>query len=376
MAGIYIHIPFCKQACHYCDFHFSTQLNNVSELCHAIAREINLQRDYLEGETIETIYFGGGTPSIISEADWVEIFNSISNNFKVEPQAEITVEANPEDLSIEKLKFLRSLGVNRLSVGIQSFDESTLKLLNRSHSAVQAEQSILLARECGFKNISVDLIYAIPNRKEDLLTRDLHKLLMLDVEHLSAYSLTIEEKTVFGKQAVQRKFLPVTDEINARQFELIMKILTDAGYDHYEISNYAKPGYISKHNSNYWRQKKYLGVGPSAHSFDGNSRQSNVPNNNTYVKSLASGTIPALKEILSRENQINEYIMTSLRTSWGCDLSFIKETFHYDLITHQQKSIRSYLDSGLMFLSANTLKLTNLGKLHADKLTSDLFLVA
>ena len=362
MAGIYIHIPFCKQACHYCDFHFSTQLNNVSELCHAIAREINLQRDYLEGETIETIYFGGGTPSIISEADWVEIFNSISNNFKVEPQAEITVEANPEDLSIEKLKFLRSLGVNRLSVGIQSFDESTLKLLNRSHSAVQAEQSILLARECGFKNISVDLIYAIPNRKEDLLTRDLHKLLMLDVEHLSAYSLTIEEKTVFGKQAVQRKFLPVTDEINARQFELIMKILTDAGYDHYEISNYAKPGYISKHNSNYWRQKKYLGVGPSAHSFDGNSRQSNVPNNNTYVKSLASGTIPALKEILSRENQINEYIMTSLRTSWGCDLSFIKETFHYDLITHQQKSIRSYLDSGLMFLSANTLKLTNLGK--------------
>jgi len=375
MAGIYIHIPFCRQACYYCDFHFSTNLSIQTEICLAIGRELELQKDYLGKDLIETIYFGGGTPSLLQDTDLDVIFNSIHKNFSVSADPEITIEVNPDDITEEKLKSLKKFRTNRLSIGVQSFDDTILKFLNRFHNSAQAENSIRLARQIGFDNINIDLIYAIPARHLPLLQKDLDRLLSLSPEHISAYSLTVEEKTVFGKWYSANKFSPVPEEENAHQFELIMDTLSQAGYDHYEISNYAKPGFISGHNSSYWKQKKYLGVGPSAHSFDGVSRQANVSNNHIYLKSLKSETVPATKETLAREDYINEYIMTSLRTSWGCRLDYLQSHYQFDLIVHQQAYIQKFIQRGLMILDENILRLTRKGKMLADKICSDLFLI-
>ena len=376
MAGLYIHVPFCKQPCYYCDFHFSTNRSLQAEICQAISDEMILQKDYLTGEPLETIYFGGGTPSILKEKELELVFDSIKNNFSILEDAEITVEANPDDLSLEKIKALTRLSVNRLSIGVQSFDNTILKFLNRSHNATQAEEAIKKVRDAGFHNINVDLMYAIPGRDSESLSRDLEKFLALQPEHISAYSLTVEEKTVFGKWSSTNKFKAAPEEENAFQFELIMDTLSRAGYDQYEISNYARPSFISQHNSNYWRQKKYLGVGPSAHSFDGQSRQANVSNNHTYLNSIRKQTVPATKEWLTREDHINEYLMTSLRTVWGCDLQYLLTQYQYNLLEQQATSINNCVDKHFMLVEGNKIILTRSGKMQADKISSDLFLIA
>jgi oxygen-independent coproporphyrinogen-3 oxidase len=375
MAGIYIHIPFCQQACYYCDFHFSTNRQSQLDICNAISQELEIQKDYLNSESVETIYLGGGTPSILQEQELALIFESIQKKYSVINTAEITLEANPDDLTIVKLRALKKMGINRLSIGVQSFDDVVLKFLNRSHTSGQARKCIESARDAGFSNISVDLIYAIPDHDADSLKKDLDCLLKLSPEHISAYSLTIEEKTVFGKWHQTKKLTPTSEDENANQFELVLNTLTSAGYDHYEISNYSRPGFISNHNSNYWRQKKYLGIGPSAHSFDGTTRQVNVSNNHTYLKSIRQNRIPATQEILTREEHINEYIMTSLRTSWGCDLNYLKSTHQYDLLTNQMAYINTAIEQGWITMNQNILRLTRAGKMHADKIASDLFLI-
>jgi oxygen-independent coproporphyrinogen-3 oxidase len=375
MAGIYIHIPFCSKACNYCDFHFSTNHSLVLEIGKAIINELELQRDYLGTEHIETIYLGGGTPSILDSSTIEKLLKSVYKNFTVVPGSEVTLEANPEDITFEKLRELKSIGINRLSVGVQTFNDAVLKFLNRSHNGKQAKQSIEIARKAGYTNLNLDLIYAIPGRDYKNLEQDLIQIIDLIPEHISAYSLTIEKNTVFGKWADIRKLKIVSDEENASQFEIVFDKLHEAGYDHYEISNYAKPGFASIHNTNYWRQKKYLGVGPSAHSYNGFNRQANVSNNNSYLRSIQLGSIPATVEELKREDLINEYIMISLRTKWGCNLNYLKVEYQFDLMGSQPNSIQWAIENGLMELNELTLKLTQSGKMHADKLSSDLFLI-
>jgi oxygen-independent coproporphyrinogen-3 oxidase len=373
MAGLYLHIPFCKKACHYCDFHFSTQLDIKTQLSSALAKELSLQSGYLGGENLETIYFGGGTPSLLSEAELNLIFNSIHKYFKVQVGAEVTLEANPDDLTQEKLSELKSAGINRLSIGIQSLDNQVLRFLNRSHDSQQALKSIDAARGAGFPNINVDLIYAIPGRNISLLKKDIDQLLALHPEHISAYSLTIEEKTVFGNWASRGKLSPETEEENASQFDLVMDKLAEDGFEQYEISNYARPGFQSQHNSSYWKQKKYLGIGPSAHSFNGSQRQVNISSNYSYLKAIETGELPATTEALSLENRINEYIMTSLRTVWGCNTDYLQQNFQFDLLKHKAHYLDHVIKNELIRLQEKTLVLTRSGKMLADKITSDLF---
>ncbi len=373
MAGIYIHIPFCKQACHYCDFHFSVNQQVKTEMLAAISKELVLQKDYLSGELIETIYFGGGTPSVLSQDELSLILDTIRATQQVYDYAEITVEANPDDLTPERLNELRKSGVNRLSIGIQTFDNARLKFLNRVHDGVAAIKSFTDARDAGFDNISIDLIYAIPGEKNDQWLADIRQAIELNPEHISCYSLTIEEKTAFGKWAVTGKIKPEPDEVSAQHLELLMQELAAAGYEHYEISNFSRPGFHSRHNSSYWKGSKYLGAGPSAHSYNGESRQYTVSNNHTYLKALQAGTIPFEKEMLSRENKINEYILTSLRTLWGTDLEVLKKQFNYNLIEQNQAYIDQLLDKKFIKIENDIITLTRNGKLLADKISSDLF---
>jgi oxygen-independent coproporphyrinogen III oxidase len=375
MAGLYIHIPYCKQACHYCDFHFSTNLSQKSLLVSAICHEIELQKNYLEGEPLDTIYFGGGTPSLLEVQEFERIFGAIHENFSSNPEMEITIEGNPDDLDTEKIYSLKALGANRLSIGVQSFDDGTLRFLNRAHNSRQAKECVRVAQKAGFDNISLDLIYAIPGRDSKLLNEDLGHFLSLNPQHISAYSLTVEEKTAFGKWQATKKLIPTSDEENASQFEMVMDVLQSGGLTQYEISNYAKPGFVSRHNSNYWKQKKYLGIGPSAHSFSGSTRHANVSNNHTYVKAIANKTLMYLEEVLSREDHINEYLMTSLRTSWGCDLNFLLTKYQYDLAIHQQDYILKSVEVGLMQIVEGKILLSRRGKMLADKISSDLFLI-
>ncbi len=331
MAGIYLHIPYCKQACHYCDFHFSTQQDSKTQLVQALSLELALQKNYLGNEVVETIYLGGGTPSLLNEKELGEIFHSIHKHFAVTDNAEITLEANPDDLSLENLQAIRKVGVNRLSIGIQSFDNGILKFLNRAHSAREAADCVTHARNAGFSNISIDLIYAIPGQNNDLWMKNIEQAIALSPEHISSYSLTIEEKTVFGNWFKKGKLKIESDEAAASQMEILMDLLGRAGYEHYEISNFCRPNFYSRHNSSYWKQKKYLGIGPSAHSYNGSSRQYNIRNNSLYIQSLEQGKIPFEMETLSRANLINEYLLTTLRTSWGCDLDYLAKHFSFDL---------------------------------------------
>lgn len=375
MAGLYIHIPFCKQACHYCDFHFSTNLRTRSEIVHAIVTEIALQHNYLHEDSINTIYFGGGTPSLLTEQELTSIFNSVYRHFSVAPSAEITLEANPDDLTQEKLVALRKTGINRLSIGVQSFDNVVLKFLNRAHDSRSAEKCIDDARQADFGNISIDLIYAIQGQDHMLWEKNIQKAVALEPDHISSYSLTIEDKTVFGKWASNGNLRPVDDEIAATQLEMLIDKLENDGFEHYEVSNFGKPGFHSRHNSNYWKQEKYLGIGPSAHSYNGESRQFNASNNSVYLKSLKTLKIPFELEVLTREDKINEYLLTTLRTSWGCDLSRIKNDFNYDILTERSSYLKSLMDKNLGAFDGAVLKLTKAGKLLADRISSDLFLL-
>jgi oxygen-independent coproporphyrinogen III oxidase len=373
MAGIYFHIPFCKQACHYCDFHFSTNTKTQKDLIHGLCKEVKIQRDYLEGERIDTIYFGGGTPSLLSGNEISYLLGTINEAFVVEPSAEITLEANPDDLTRSKLYEFSKAGVNRLSIGIQSFDDSILKFLNRAHDSALAISCFKDARDAGFKNISIDLMYALPGQDMEGWTRNIRQAIQLVPEHISAYSLTIEEKTVFGKWAARNKLKVVDNDVSAHELILLIDELESAGYLQYEVSNFSKPGYMSKHNSSYWKGLKYLGIGPSAHSFNGVSRQFNVSNNHLYLNALQKGEIPATIEVLTREDKINDWLLTTLRTSWGTDLEKLRKDYKFDLLKIHGNYVQKLLENGHAMLTSESLILTKSGRLLADKIASDLF---
>jgi len=372
---LYLHIPFCHQACHYCDFHFSTRLSGKAALVEALIKEIELQKDYLGRRELSTIYFGGGTPSTLSPRELSSIFKAIDKHFEVLVGAEITLEANPEDLTPEYLSALKELGVNRLSIGIQSFHASNLTFMNRNHDVTQARKSIQDAQAIGLNNISIDIIYGIPSNDMDMLEQDLAAAVATGVQHISAYSLTIEPKTVFGHQLKKGIFKETPEQHMAAAFEFTHQYLEKQGFMAYETSNFAKTGFESQHNSSYWRQESYLGIGPAAHSFNQTTRQWNVSNNTTYVKQLASGIIPAEVEILSPENQINEYIMTQLRTHWGIDLNFLRERFAAIETPFPDNEILGWVSSGYATLENDRLKLKGQGKLIADGLAAEIFIV-
>ena len=361
MAGIYLHIPFCKQACHYCDFHFSTNTEIRKELIQAMGEEIRLQRSYPGNEALRTIYFGGGTPSLLTGDEVANLMHAIRSTFEVHPAPEITLEANPDDLSREKLRALKSSGINRLSIGIQSFDDDILRYLNRAHNSEAAKRSVADARAAGFSNISIDLIYAIPGVSSDSWKRNIDTALRFQPQHISAYTLTIEEKTTFGNWMAKGKLVPVAEALAAEQMEMIVSILSSHGYKQYEVSNFALPGFESRHNMNYWNGGKYLGIGPSAHSYNGTSRQHNVANNHLYVRALREKRIPAETEALQKEDQINEYILTTLRTDAGCDLRFLKSAFGYDVLVLHERYLRELQAHNLIDLVVLYLNLTVAG---------------
>ena len=336
-----------------------------------MAIEIAMQQGFLQ-EPIQTVYLGGGTPSLLNHGEIDMLFSTIRANFNVLPDAEVTLEANPDDLSPEKLKALRNVGINRLSIGLQSLDDSLLKYLNRAHTADSARRCLHEARDAGFNNISLDLIYAIPGLTDTQWKETVREVLGFNSEHISAYSLTIEAKTVFGNWSRKGKLLPVDEETTATQFELLMDELDKGGYEQYEISNFCRPGFRSKHNSSYWRQSPYLGIGPSAHSYNGSIRQFNVRNNAHYTRSIQQRIVPFELEVLSRENKINEYILTSLRTSWGCDLAYMKNQLDEDLWVRCHPYIQKTCERGLLTLDENVIRLTRKGKLLADKIAEDL----
>lgn len=375
MAGIYLHIPFCKQACYYCDFHFSTNLGAKDEMVKAIGSELQLQRDYLQ-EPVNTIYFGGGTPSLLDANELQFLMDQIRSGFNLATDLEVTLEANPDDLTVHKLHELKQAGINRLSVGIQSFDDDLLKFLHRAHDSLAALSCIRDARVAGFNNISIDLIYAIPGLNENQWKENLEKAIALQPEHISAYSLTIEEKTVFGNWSKKGKIKPVEEELSAVHLEMLVGNLKQGGYEQYEISNFSKPGFHSRHNSSYWKQIPYLGVGPSAHSFNGRTRQANISSNYEYLRSLAKGIIPASVEILTPEDQVNDYLLTTLRTSWGTDMAKLKREFGYDLQSHYRAYIESLQVQKLAVITNDHLVLTEKGRLLADKISTDLFVTS
>lgn len=373
MAGLYLHIPFCKQACHYCNFHFSTSLKQKDAMVEAILKELELQKDYLQGQTLSSIYFGGGTPSLLSKIDLNRIFNKINAIHQISPEAEITLEANPDDLTIEKLTELKTTPINRLSIGIQSFFEKDLQFMNRAHNADEAKKCIENAKNIGFNNLTIDLIYGSPTTSNEEWKQNIAAALSFDIPHISCYCLTVEPNTALDHFVKKGKAKPVDEEQAAQQFEILMTTLKSAGYEHYEISNFAKPNWHARHNSNYWLGAHYLGIGPSAHSFNGVSRQWSVANNAKYIKHLANGQTAFEVELLTKEQQYNEYILTALRTKWGCDFAKI-ESWGADLVQHFQKTSAPYLAKHLIQQKNNIFTLTDQGKLLADRIAMDLFI--
>jgi oxygen-independent coproporphyrinogen-3 oxidase len=373
MAGIYIHIPFCKQACHYCNFYFSVSTTLKSDLVKAILHEIELSKDYPGEEEIETIYFGGGTPSLI---DGDEIRSILEAIYRAHPNIklkELTLEANPDDLSPEKiaeLKELRSYGLNRLSIGVQSFHDADLIYMNRAHSAHEASAAIKRVQDAGFENITIDLIYGTPTMPDELWMENMQRVFDLGVPHISSYALTIEPRTYLDKHIRAGKTKPVDEAQTVRQFDMLMEQMNDHGYDQYEISNFGRPGHHAIHNTNYWRGKKYLGLGPSAHSYDGQSRSWNVANTTNYIKSIKNNVIPSELEILSSSQQANEYIMTSLRTMWGMDMRKLPDAIYKSEVSEALKNI----DPAFYILENQVLKLTQKGKHYADRIASELFI--
>lgn len=373
MSGIYVHIPFCRQACNYCDFHFSTSLQNKEALVKALVAEIELRRDYLEDRHIETIYFGGGTPSLLSEREAFMIFEKIYKLYDVSRNAEISFECNPDDLSEEKLKELKRLEVNRLSIGLQSFNEEELRWMNRAHTAKESEASVKRAQDRGFENITIDLIYGSKFSNLRSWKSTLDKAISLEVKHISSYNLTIEDKTKLGRDLKNNKEVAIDDELSAEMFQEMTERLGKSGFIHYEISNFGKEGFFSTHNSNYWKGKHYLGLGPSAHSFDGVSRQWNIANNNTYIKKVTEGTGYFEKETLTETERFNEYMLIALRTMWGVDLTYLKANFEAELVTHFLSETEQLIGDGSMIVKEQSYILTEKGKLLADRIASDLF---
>jgi len=372
MAGIYIHIPFCKKACHYCNFHFSTQTQYIQEFTHALVAEIKLQKNYLNAP-IETIYFGGGTPSLLKKAELEIIIQALKANFNVAPQFEFTIEANPDDINPIIAADWLALGVNRLSIGIQSFQAASLAWMNRAHTVEQSHQAIKIVQAAGFKEISADLIYGTPHLSDEDLIADIAILVQYKVNHISCYALTVEEKTALFSMIEKKEIEAVDTKQQARQFEIIVHALELAGFEHYEISNFAKPHARSKHNSNYWNQVPYLGLGPAAHSYNGNQRQWNVSNNQLYFQSIKNNIVPFELEQLSLAQKFNEYMMISLRKSEGFSTQYIKDVFGEKYWTHIANLVRKYEKLNQLKSTEKGFALTKEAKFFADGIASDFF---
>ena len=374
MAGIYFHIPFCRQKCHYCNFFSVASEKNKTSFLEALKKEIELQKHYLGNEIIETIYFGGGTPSILTADEINHLFQKIQTNFSVSDNAEITFEANPDDLTRSYLNALKKTRVNRLSIGVQSFFENDLKYLNRVHSANQAYNSVKNAQEAGFQNMSIDLIYGIPTLSETNWYKNLEVFFKLNIPHLSAYALTVEPKTAMEVLIRKQKIKPVEEERILDHFKILLEQMKQNGYIHYEISNFCKESFYSLHNKNYWFRKNYLGLGPSAHSFNGDSRQWNVSNIEKYISLVISGSLPKEIEELSINQKYNEYILTSLRTIWGCDGNYILKQFGVSHLDDFKRDIEKYIIDNKVYVENHQYYLTDSGKLFADGIAADLFL--
>ncbi|HEY5461940.1 MAG TPA: radical SAM family heme chaperone HemW [Hanamia sp.] len=382
MAGIYIHIPFCKRACYYCNFHFSTSLDSKKELVSSLIKEIEIRSKSPENEiailssqneAIETIYFGGGTPSLLSQYEINQILSSLKKNYKISNASEITLEANPDDITLEKLNAWKNAGVNRLSIGIQSFIDRDLKWMNRVHNAEQSLDCIHLAREAGFNNFSIDLIFGTPNLSNDEWKENVQKAINMKVPHIACYALTVEPKTALQKMIALKKKEDVNADMQAGQYLILMKMMRSEGYEHYEISNFAKPGFRSRHNSSYWQGKKYIGIGPSAHSYNGKERMWNKANNTIYIQSIQQNNIPFEKEILTKNQQLEEYIMTSLRTMEGMDLQFIENNFSKDERKRIENILANEVAKDKIIAKGDKIILTDEGKLFADAISVKLF---
>ena len=374
MAGIYIHIPFCKQKCSYCDFHFSTNLHNKSNLVKAINKELLLRKNEIS-QPLETIYFGGGTPSILSEIELESIFETIFKNYSTQNLKEVTLEANPDDLNQKKLKFLKSTPINRFSIGVQSFFEEDLQLMNRAHNAQEAEQSIKLVQDFGFDNITIDLIYGSSTTTNDMWMKNLQQAINLNVPHISSYALTVEEKTILDHQIKKGITKPVDEDRQNEQFQLLVDTLTSNNFIQYEISNFGKENYFSLHNSNYWKGIHYMGIGPSAHSYNGKSRAWNIANNTKYIQAINQNNLPQEIEVLNEAERFNEMIMIGLRTIYGIDVDRINSEFSQPILDLFYQEINQLIKENLIIQQENKIILKPESKFFADGIASRLFYI-
>lgn len=378
MSGIYIHIPFCKQACHYCDFHFSTSMKKKNEMVLALAKEIGMRKNELldsarsDNEIIETIYFGGGTPSVLSNDEINFLISEVYKNYKVVKNPEITLEANPDDLSAERILELSKSPINRLSIGIQSFYEEDLKMMNRAHNSAEAKKCLEEATKY-FDNISLDLIYGIPGMSDEMWKQNIQTALDFGIPHISSYALTVEPKTALSKLIQTGKVAEPQDEVASNHFMILVEMLQKNGFIHYELSNFGKENYFSKNNSAYWLGKKYIGIGPSAHSYDGEKRGWNIANNSLYLKAIQNDELPIETEILTVSDRYNEYIMTGLRTIWGVSLDRIEKEFGSEYLNYLLEQSQKFLNDDLLSIENNILKPTLKGKFLTDGIASDLF---
>ncbi len=374
MSGIYIHIPFCKKACHYCNFHFSTQIQHLDAFVDALIREIALQKNYID-DPIQTLYFGGGTPSLLSDLHIQKILNSIQSNFKLAENLELTLEANPDDVSLSKANAWSKLGINRLSIGIQSFQADALAWMNRAHTTKQSHEAIENAKAAGIHNISTDLIYGTPHLSDEALLKDIEILNNYSIPHISCYALTVEEKTALHNMIQKKKIENVDAEKQARHFEIIVDQLGLHGFEHYEISNFAIAGHRSRHNSNYWKGIPYLGLGPSAHSYNKSSRQWNVSNNHLYIQSIGQNIVPFELEHLELATRYNEYMMISLRLMEGVNMEEIKQRFGDAFVAHTNSVLSEFLLNGKIEKNEKGFAITKRARFFADGIASDFFIV-
>lgn len=373
---IYFHIPFCKQACHYCDFHFSTSLKHKEDVLLALSKELATRTEYLEDKKVHSIYFGGGTPSILEPSEIQYLIDQVAHHFDIDPQAEITLEANPDDLTQEKVNALRQTSINRFSIGIQSFFQEDLSWMNRAHNAQEADASIKRVQDAGFENITCDLIYGYPLLSNEKWIANMDKLTTLSVPHISSYAMTVEHKTALAHQIKTGRTAAILEDQAELQMRMLMETLTSHEYEHYEISNFAKNRKYAKHNTNYWRGKHYLGIGPSAHSYNGGSRSWNVANNAKYIAALEERTAYQKIEQLSLQDRYNEYIMTSLRTMWGVQAVHIQKQFGSDFLSYFLREIEPFISEQKLTLDRDgAYKLTSQGKLFADFIASELFFI-
>lgn len=375
MAGVYIHIPFCRTRCHYCDFYKTLEQGLENPYISALIREMDIRSDYLGQDTVETIYFGGGTPSVVGNNMIGELLENIHKRFNIAEEAEITIEVNPDDTSREFYRTAAAAGINRLSIGVQSWDDNILKFLNRRHSAGQARSSVSDALQEGFRNISVDMIYGIPGLTSHEWEQGLEETYAMEISHLSAYHLTIEKDTHFGRLKNEGSISEVDEQESENQFRILVKSSKEHGFEQYEISNLARNSLYSKHNTNYWKQVPYIGLGPSAHSFNGYSRQWNQSDINSYIKALAQGKVPFERELLDERMKYNEYIMTSLRTMWGIDLEHIESGFNKETHDYLLNMASRFIKYGMVnLISSNRLVLTDQGKMISDNIISELMM--